>query len=50
MIDFYVPRLPVKRLIVEDDELVGFAAFGDDFAVLFKVDQRGDTASSTSTL
>ena len=32
MVDFDVPGLPVERLVVEDDELVGAAAFGDDFA------------------
>jgi hypothetical protein len=30
--DFNIPSLPVKGLVVKDDELVGLASFGDQFS------------------
>lgn len=45
MVDFDIPGLPVERLVVEDHELVGLSAFGDDFASSLAVVEGSDVAA-----
>lgn len=44
MVHLYVPGLPVERLVVVDDELGGFGAFGDELALGSQVVEGGDGA------
>jgi hypothetical protein len=45
VIDFYIPSLPVQRFVVEDDQLVGLASFGDNFSFSLAVIERGDNTT-----
>ena len=45
MEDFDIPGLPVKRLVVEDDKLICFAALGNDFSLSLAVIERRDTTT-----
>lgn len=41
----YIPCLPVKRLVVHDDQLVRFAPLWDDLTVRNEVNQTSDCAT-----
>jgi hypothetical protein len=45
MVHFDVPRLPVERLVVEYDELVGFTALRNKLTAGLVVVERGDDAT-----